>query len=180
MIVIGIDLAGKEKNPTGLCIVNGETTIETVYHDEDIKRRVFSFDAKDTIIAIDAPLIKGGIAKIRDVDKRLKKYGTMPPVMKGMKDLVRRAFRLKEEFERKGYTVIEVFPTATSKILGVYDRDYKKVANALGIKVKNKHELDAYLCALTGKFFLKGEAVEVGDEDGKIVIPVKGEKHGLD
>ena len=76
------------------------------------------------------------------------------------------ALQLASEFE-----VIEVFPTATAKILGFYHKKFKETASILKIKVKNKHELDAYLCCLTGKLFLEGKTEIVGDETGGIIIP---------
>jgi hypothetical protein len=174
MNIIGIDLAGKPHNPTGICTLETESNsifLKTIYSDEEILEEISIYAPDQTVIAIDAPLIKGNIPKIRLADKLLKKYGAMPPTMQSMKSLSVRATDLVRRLESKGYKVIEVFPTATAKILRVYNKDYIKVSKALNIEAKNKHELDAYLCALTGKLFLQGKTIEVGDEEGKIILP---------
>jgi len=174
MISVGIDLAGKPCNPTGICILkidSKEISLKTVYSDEEILKEIYIYPSDRTILAIDAPLMKDSKPKLRLADKLLKKYGAMPPTMKSMKYLSIRAFNLSREFKLKGYKVIEVFPTATAKILGIFNKDYTKISKALDIEPKNKHELDAYLCALTGKLFLQGKTIEVGDDEGKIILP---------
>jgi len=173
MPVVGIDLAGKKSNPTGLCILDDKIAIETVYTDKEIVERIYQYRADKCIVAIDAPLMNRETIKVRLADRLLRKYGALPPTMKGMRSLVLRASNIVQEIEDRGYRVIEVFPTASAKILGVYDRDYRIVAGKLGIDVNSKHELDAYLCALTGKLFLEGKAMTVGNEEGMIVIPVR-------
>ena len=57
------------------------------------------------------------------------------------------------------------------KILGKYEKDFRQTAANFGIKVKNKDELDAYLCCLTGMMFLERNTIAVGDDEGKIIIP---------
>lgn len=80
MIAVGIDLAGKEKNPTGLCSIFrkeecGEVMLSTLYRNKDIVEYANSMNPD--IVAIDAPLIEGEI-KIREGDRILKKYGALP------------------------------------------------------------------------------------------------------
>lgn len=65
--------------------------------------------------------------------------------------------------------VIEVFPTASAKILGFYSREYKNMASSIGIKAKNRHEVDAYIAALTGILHLEGKT----EMAGEIVVPAK-------
>jgi len=183
MISIGIDLAGKPCNPTGICILkidNMEISLKTLYSDEEILREISIYPPDKTILAIDAPLMRDDSKpKLRLADKLLKKYGAMPPTMKSMKYLSIRASNLSRKLKLKGYKVIEVFPTATAKILGIYNKEYNKTADVLDIEPKNKHELDAYLCALTGKLFLQGETIEVGDNEGKIILPKTINKNQL-
>ena len=121
-----------------------------------------------TIVAIDAPLMEGEI-RIRDVDKKLKKYGAMPPTLKSMEELCARGRAL---VQRIPFPIIEVFPTASAKILGFYRKDYKEMASLLHVKVQNEHELDAYITALTGLLYLKGKAVGIGENE-KVVIPLR-------
>ncbi len=166
MRVAGIDLAGKEKNPTGVCVLNDEPQFFTFYKNEEIVEGVTK--AFPTIVAIDAPLMEGEI-RIRGADKKLKKYGAMPPTLNSMREL---CVRGKTLAQRIPFPIIEVFPTASAKILGFYRKDYKKMASLLHVKVQNEHELDAYIAALTGLLYLKGKAVEIGKNE-KVVIPLR-------
>lgn len=168
MIVVGIDLAGKSKNPTGICIFkDGKYSFKTLYLDEEIINEINAL--KPSIIAIDAPIMEGE-PRVRLADRILKKYGAIPPNLASMKQLTDRGSRLARILE-KNFKVIETFPTATAKIMGVYSKNFKKTAEILKVKVNNKHELDAYLCCIVAKMFLEGRATEVGDKEGKIVIP---------
>ncbi|RLF51541.1 MAG: DUF429 domain-containing protein [Thermoplasmata archaeon] len=172
MKIVGIDLAGKIENPTGVCLFkNNEIQFKTVYSDEQILDVVSEF--KPDIIAIDAPIIRNGIPHVRKADEMLKKYKTLPPNLPGMKTLTVRGSKIAAELKTK-YKVIEVFPTATAKILGIYNRDYRETVKKLKINVTNKHELDAYLCCITAKMHLEKKTVTIGDKDGKIVIPAEG------
>lgn len=168
MKILGVDLAGKKTNPTGICYLeDNKIECRTVYSDEQILEIAVEF--KPDIIAIDAPIMQGE-PRIRKADRILKKYGAMPPHLPSMKPLTLRGTKLATQL--KTYRrVIEVFSTATAKILDVYNKDYRKTAGKLNIKVKNKHELDAFLCFLTAKLFLKEKTVDIGDEEGKIVVP---------
>lgn len=160
---MGIDLAALPENPTGICIFGEELRLFTLYRDEDIIARVNN--ENPDIVAIDAPLMSK--IMMRKADKILKKYGAMPPTMHSMKKLTKRAMKIVEKMNAN---IIEVFPTATAKIIGIYDRDYKKMAEKLGIKVRNKHEVDAYLAAYTAHLYLQGKAEEVGGKR-KVIIP---------
>lgn len=166
--ILGVDLAGKTTNPTGICILNNDTiNFKTVYSDKQILE--ISSGLKPDIIAIDAPIIHGE-PRIRKADRILKKYGALPPSLPAMKSLTLRGSGLAARLATR-YNVIEVFPTATAKILGIYSRNYRETVSKLDIKVKNKHELDAYLCYLTAKMFLEGETVEIGNKTGTIIVP---------
>ena len=168
MNIVGVDLAAKQKNPTGICSLNTETCLYTLYSNKDIITGVQ--DHMPELIALDAPLIKGKI-RIRKVDRYLMKYGALPPSIPSMKSLVQRGSKMADIFLSLGYNVIEVFPTATAKILGLYSPDYKLMAQKFGIQPRNEHEMDAYLAALTGKLKVTYQAVEIGDDDGRVILP---------
>jgi len=166
--IIGIDLAGKTKNPTGICLLNdNELKFKILNNDKQIIQTCLDF--KPDVIAIDAPIMKGK-PRIRKADRIMKKYRALPPSLPSMKKLTIRGSKLAEKLIVY-YKVIEVFPTATAKILGIYNKNYKETAEKLGIKIKNKHELDAYLCCLTARLFLEKKAVKIGDKEGKIIVP---------
>jgi len=166
-VIAGIDLAAKPKNPSGVCFFESASEYElfTLYTDEEIVEAVN--ERKANLIAIDAPLMEE--TRVRKADTILKKYGAMPPTMPGMRLLVERA---RELVKRLNGTVIEVFPTASAKILGVYDKDYRKMIEKIGIKAKNKHEVDAYIAAYTAYLYKKGLCEEVGEKE-KVIIPKK-------
>ncbi|RLF61744.1 MAG: DUF429 domain-containing protein [Thermoplasmata archaeon] len=168
MIAVGIDLAGKEKNPTGLCSIFrkegcDEVMLSTLYRDKDIVEYANSMNPD--IVAIDAPLIEGEI-KIREGDRILKKYGALPPTLPSMRELSMRGRKIAGAVDAE---VIEVFPTASAKILGFYSREYKNMASSIGIKAKNRHEVDAYIAALTGILHLEGKT----EMAGEIAVPAK-------
>ncbi|RLJ07257.1 MAG: hypothetical protein DRP12_02595 [Candidatus Aenigmatarchaeota archaeon] len=157
MKVIGIDLAGKPKNPTGVYILNKEKRGLVLYTDEEILEVVRR--ENPDLIAIDAPFQMPKSGWWRDSDLALKKAGFRPlsPKFPGMQPLVRRAERLLKLL--KPYRVIEVFPRATEKILGL-----QKAERA------NQHIYDAMLCALTGKAYLEGKYRALGKQ--RIIIPL--------
>jgi len=45
------------------------------------------------------------------------------------------------------------------------------MAQECGIQPRNEHEMDAYLAALTGKLKLTDQAVEIGNDDGSVILP---------
>lgn len=150
---LGIDLAGKEEKPTGICLWDGKRFCKKlVYKDEEI----IEFVRKENpdIIAIDSPLSMPQ-GKWRKSDLLLKKEGfpCLSPRFPGMLALSKRGIRIANKLRRNGYKVIEVFPRATQKILG--------------ISGKKSHEFDAELCAITGMYYLQGKYKTLG----KIVIP---------
>jgi predicted nuclease with RNAse H fold len=166
--ILGIDLAGKSNNPTGICILkNNDIILKTVNEDKEIME--ITSTLKPDIIAIDTPIIHGK-PKIRKADIILKKYKALPPTLPGMIPLTIRGSKLAIQLSNYS-RVIEVFPTATAKILGIYHKNYKETAAFLDVKVKTKHELDAYICCLTGKLFIERKTENIGDEKGKIIIP---------
>ena len=164
-MIAGVDLAAKPKNPTGICLLKSRNNYKllTLYGDEEIIDAINENKVK--IVAIDAPLMKE--IRIREADRILKKYGAMPPTLPSMRMLTTRAIKI---IERLDAITIEVFPTASAKILGIYDKDYRKMAEKLNIEPSNKHELDAYLAAYTGYLYKKGLTIEVGNKE-KIIIP---------
>lgn len=174
-VYLGIDLAAKEKNPTGFCtIIGDQVNAITMYSNKQIVESIHKINP--TIIAIDAPLIKEKI-KNRNADQLLKPYGAMPPTMPSMKLLTKRGTKLAQTLEKQEYRIIEVFPTATAKILGFYDKNYTNSLKKLHMEnvLNNKHEYDAYLCSLTARLYDIGKTEEVGDEHGKIIIPNRNE-----
>lgn len=177
MKIIGIDLAGLEKNDTGFCVLEEKRALAHILHSDGqiisgIERE------KPDLICIDAPLTSPKGAE-RAADAALRKYGSIPPTTGGMVYLTKRGVALRAALEKK-FPIIEVFATATAKILGYYDAEpgnRQKGLLSLGItgdmekRYLTKDELDAISCAITGQLYLLGKTETVGDEEGKIVIP---------
>ncbi|MEM5870644.1 MAG: hypothetical protein QW758_01675 [Candidatus Aenigmatarchaeota archaeon] len=161
--IVGIDLAGKEKNPSGYCLLEINDLEERVlkvlllYSDDEIIGEI----EKDNpiLICVDAPLSFPSKGYFRDSDLALISLGFRPlsPMLPGMKTLAERAIKLKSILEARGYKVIEVFPRATERILNL-----KKERRV------NKDKYDAFLCAITGKYYLKNRFEILENE---IVIP---------
>jgi len=189
MLVIGLDLAGSEKRPTGFCILekmNVETNL--VYSDEEIIQKIEKL--KPTVIAIDAPLSlpKGRKSieertnvHLRECDKELlrRKIKFFPITLGPMRKLTERGIRLKNILEEKGFKVIEVYPGGAQDILKIPRKQNgldKLVKGLKKLRIKglnesmSDHELDAVTCAFVGKLFLEGKSETLGEEKG-IVMP---------
>ncbi|MEW6069477.1 MAG: DUF429 domain-containing protein [Candidatus Thermoplasmatota archaeon] len=173
---LGIDLAGEEKNRTGICILDNNVTKTFILHtDKEIIECAKA--TKPDIIAIDAPFLLK--PKIRACDRELKKYGALAPTMKSMHALSKRGYLLAKHLKKLNFKVIEVFPTASAKILGIYDRDLgvgerklKTLKLRLANRITTRHELDALISAYTGSLYLRSLTENIGDEkEGVIVVP---------
>lgn len=181
-IIIGIDLAGKEKNSTGLATWK-EKEVETclVYTDEEILE-VISL-TKPLIVAIDSPLNlpKKGIFRKADIELLKRGYRVFPPGLPAMKTLTLRAIRLNKLIIRKGIKTIEVHPTSTRKALNMPAKNWESVRaifKKMGLRgslekhALTPHELDAITAALTAHLHTQGLTEVVGDsEEGFIIIP---------
>jgi predicted nuclease with RNAse H fold len=190
MTIIGLDLAGVESRPTGLCLLKqwkAETAL--VCTNEDILEKVEA--AKPKLVAIDAPLsLPSGRKSIeqrtnvhlRECDKELLRRGikfftiTLGP----MRKLTARGIRLKKILEHKHFTVMEVYPGGAQDVLGIPRKQQgldklKSGLEKLGITGLNEgmsdHELDAVTCALVGKLFLERKTVTYGTQDQSMIMP---------
>jgi hypothetical protein len=194
MSIVGLDLAGVESRPTGLCILKGmkaETSL--VYKDEEVLKRIE--ESKPRIVAIDAPLsLPAGRESIeqrtnvhlRECDKELLRRGIkfFPITLGPMRKLTSRGINLRGILENKHLRVIEVYPGGAQDILGISRKQQglKRLRAGLekvGVRGLNNrmsdHELDAVTCALVGKLLLEGKSVTYGASEQAIVMP-KGEK----
>jgi len=190
MSVVGLDLAGVESRPTGLCILKGlmaETFL--VYTNEEIVRK--TMESNPMIVAIDAPLsLPAGRKSIeqrtgvhlRECDKELLKRGIkfFPVTLGPMRKLTSRGITLRRILESKHFKVIEVYPGGAQDILKIPRKQHglsglKQGLEKQGIKGlndgMNDHELDAVTCALVGKLFLEGKTITYGTRQQAIVMP---------
>jgi predicted nuclease with RNAse H fold len=181
-VIIGIDLAGKQKNPTGWAVWENKK-VETclLYTDNQILESIIQ--NKPEIIAIDAPfnLPKSGILRKADREMIKNGYRVFPPTLPAMKTLTIRAMKLNMLIAKKGFKTIEVHPTSTCKALNIPPKDWKKIKTVLmqlgledTLKVRTlaPHEIDAVIAALTAYLYMRKQTKALGDEkEGYIIIP---------
>jgi predicted nuclease with RNAse H fold len=185
VVVIGIDLAADERNPSGWALWKGKH-VQTchLYQNGEIIEHTVKWHP--TLIAIDAPLNlpKNGAMRVADREMHKRGYAVFPPVFKAMRKLTIRAIYLAEELQRQGFDVIEVHPLSTRKALSMPTKEWGKIQaifthigleGDLKTRMLSSHEIDAVTAALTGYLYLAGWTECVGDEEGHIVVPKKVE-----
>ena len=176
--VIGVDLAGHPKNPSGFALLsNRKIGTRLVYSDKEI----IELCARESpaLIAIDAPLSLPMRGNLRTADGELIKRGlrVFPPTFAGMRFLTERVINLATELRAKNLQVIEIHPRTSGVLLfKTPDRDrWVTKLRKKGVKLKesvSKHEIDAVMAALTGALHLQKKTEEVGNSvEGTIVIP---------
>ncbi len=194
MSIVGLDLAGVETRPTGFCVLVGmkaETSL--LYTNDEVLKK--TEESKPKVIAIDAPLSlppgrksieeRTGV-HLRESDRELLRRGIkfFPITLGPMRKLTERGMHLKDIFESRHFTVIEVYPGGAQDILGIPRKQQGLDKLKAGLEKQgieglkeglSDHELDAVTCALVGKFFLEGKSVTYGAPEQGIVMP-KGEK----
>jgi len=190
MSVVGLDLAGVENRPSGLCVLKGLMAESfLVYTNEEIVRKVE--ESKPKIVAIDAPLsLPTGRKSIeqktkvhlRECDRELLRRGIkfFPVTLGPMRKLTTRGILLRRTLETKHFKVIEVYPGGAQDILKIPRKQHglKSLREGLekqGIKGLNNtmtnHELDAVTCALVGKLYLEGKTITYGTSEQAIIMP---------
>jgi uncharacterized protein len=192
MSIVGLDLAGVEKRPTGFCILKGmiAETCE-IHNDEEIIQE--TINAKPAIVAIDAPLYLPPGRKnledrqgnhLRESDRALLKMGIkiFPPTLGPMRKLTTRGINLRKFFEERGLKVIEAYPGGAQDILKIPRKRFGIDKLRLGLEnlgitglggITSDHILDAVTCAYIAKLFLENKAVVYGNPTEGIVLPKK-------
>ncbi len=195
LTLVGIDLAGSSRRPTGLCLLRGRTVrTRLLFGDDEV---VASVPAGAALIAIDAPLFLprgrccledgcrcAGSSHFRRCDLELRRLGIrfFPITLGPMRALTRRGISLRERLQEKGFPVIETYPGGAQDIWGVpRQKDKEGLGQALlafGLKGDiarrelSAHELDAVTCALVARDHFRGKSLELGDrEEGLLVLP---------
>ncbi|BDZ72169.1 DUF429 domain-containing protein [Methanobacterium petrolearium] len=150
MKIIGIDLAGKRDNPTGICVLNlrkairGNIDLCTLYSDEEILEKVNSVNPY--LIVVDAPLSlpKGRCCLEKDCEcsvgghfrqseREIRIYGSVLPLtFRGMKMLTMRGVGLARVLSDQ-YLLKETHPRTAQKILGF--ENLKKIWEIISILI---------------------------------------------
>jgi len=190
-VVVGIDLAGVSRRPTGACSLREfESSTELLFEDRDILDYVRR--SKPDLVAIDAPLnLPPGRRSIEDrngahfrpcdLELRRHKIPFFPITLGPMRALTVRGIGLRRLLEKEGFQVVEIYPGGAQDVWGIprARHDLRKLRQGLirlGVKGLAKdvseHELDAASGALVGVQFLKGKARVFGDfRTGEIIMP---------
>ncbi|WP_082555342.1 ribonuclease H-like domain-containing protein [Devosia sp. Root635] len=196
--IVGIDLTGSEKRPTGWCLLDGSVAqTRSISSDEDIIAA--TLDANPDLVSIDSPLcLPAGRITVEDTDPGRDLFGIMrqserelkrrginvyPCLLPSMQKLTARGMRLAAIFRQKGVPVIESYPGAAQDIMRIPRkgagvewlhlglRDFGISGNFQTEKVTHD-ELDAITSALVGTFHLAGLSEALGTEaEAPLVIP---------
>jgi predicted nuclease with RNAse H fold len=190
LVVVGIDLAGSPRRPTGVCVLKGlKAQTQVAFSDEEILQSMEH--VQPDLVPIDAPLsLPRGRKTIhersgehfRDCDRELQRRGIrfFPITIGPMRMLTERGLSVKGKIEAMGYRPVECFPGGAQDLWGIprQHRDLEGLRAGLkGLGVKGltdsatRDELDAVTAALTGRWFLLGRGEMLGGEAG-IVMPV--------
>jgi uncharacterized protein len=196
LCVLGLDLAGSPRRPTGFCVLRGRrVTVGHLFGDDEIFATVET--AAPRLIAIDAPLALpagrccllntcacAGTTHFRVSDYELRRLGIrfFPITLGPMRQLTQRGMQLKAALEDRGCTVIETYPGAAQDIWGIpRQRDVAGLRRGLsrfrlqGLNrsERSPHVLDAVTCALVGELYLGGGALSIGSpEEALMILPL--------
>ncbi len=190
IVIVGIDLAGSPRRPTGVCVLHGlKAQTHVALGDEEILHQVMQ--AQPDLVPIDAPLtLPPGRKDIhdrsgehfRECDRELRRRGFrfFPVTLGPMRLLTERGLAIRAKIEQMGYAVVECYPGAAQDVWGIprQHRDRRKLAaglRALGVHgltdAMTGDELDAVTAALVGRWYLLSKGEMLGGKDG-IVIPL--------
>ena len=189
-VVVGVDLAGSPRRPTGLCTLRGMGARTWVAFADaeilDVIERV-----RPAIVPIDAPLsLPPGRRTIHDrsgehlrpCDRELRKLGIrfFPITLGPMRMLTERGLAIQAAIEKIGCRTVECYPGGAQDVWGI-PRHHRDMAGlrtgleALGVRrlteAMTSDELDAVTAALVGRWFLLGKGEMLGGERG-ILMPL--------
>lgn len=196
--VVGIDLTGSEKRPSGWCCLDYDwAETKCIGSDEDLINETLK--VKPDLVSIDSPLsIPFGRLSVGEDDPGRHEFGIMrkcerllkkrgvnvyPSLIPSMQQLTARGMRLADHFRKLGVPVIESYPGAAQDIMGIPRKgaslDYlSRGLELFGVRgdyltEKVCHdELDAITSAVVGLFFWSGKFEAIGnEEEDYLIIP---------
>lgn len=195
--IIGVDLTGSEKRPSGVCVLRGSVAETSMLSTDDQILAAIQSNAP-VLVSIDSPLcLPYGRISVTDDDPGRDEFGIMrvcertlkrrginvyPCLLPSMQRLTQRGMELASRLRASGTPVIESYPGAAQDIMGIPRKgagehwlkqglaDFGVGGNFLTENVRHD-ELDAITSALVGSFFLAGKYEALGgpDEDPLIV-----------
>ena len=188
-IFIGIDLGGKEKKTTGICILKEKGKKLGFLGDycsvcQDIKGKDFfetikPYLEKTKVIAIDAPLTKGrGKGKMRLYEKflstkifRQDKVSPLPPAL--MPSLCSFAKEVVRKLEKQGFVLdlnlIETFSTFVQEVI---KKDFvASLFEKIEVPCKTKNQQSALVSAVVAYLHFHFKTRYLGYKDGFLFLP---------
>jgi predicted nuclease with RNAse H fold len=191
-VVVGVDLAGSPRRPTGVCILRGlKAQTRVAFTDEEILSAIER--TRPDLVPMDAPLsLPVGRTTIQDrsgphfrpCDLELRQRGIrfFPVTLGPMRMLTERGLALKAKIEMLGYRAVECYPGGAQDVWGLPRQHRDRLGlrcglEALGVRGLNEamtgDELDAVTAALVGRWYLLGKGEALGGEGG-IIMPFGG------
>lgn len=178
---VGIDLALPGKRRIGYASINAELriySVKTLTHEEEILSEVLLDMPR--AICIDSPLSlpKEGINRLIEIRARKMGLRLLPPLMGAMKELTLFGMKLAGKLRGMGFTVLEVHPTSTLKILGLGRDEFLRRIKLKPINgtPQNKHEIDALIASYTCYLHSINciETITGYEGEGELIIPKRG------
>jgi predicted nuclease with RNAse H fold len=199
MIFVGIDLAGSEKNPTGLAIIVAENLenlelnliskiiVKNVLTNDEVINEIRSLQQEPVIIAIDAPFSvpQKGPWRLSELQLLTKGFKPVSSLLPAMHMLVIRAIKITEmlKTEFPDAKIIETFSHAIDSILKIDRTEF--IQTMIQQERLEKYgkwkrgristdEYDAILCALCALYHAQNRTEIIGDKNNpldQIVLP---------
>jgi uncharacterized protein YprB with RNaseH-like and TPR domain/predicted nuclease with RNAse H fold len=188
--IVGIDLTGSEKRPTGWALMEGPHAItKSLRSDEELVRETVAASAD--LVSIDSPLSlperygKRNAPIYRKCELALKRMGISVfwCLLPSMEMLTRRGIKLAGELRKAGCKVIESYPGAAQDILGIPRKkasleELKWGLSRAGITGEfltahiTHDEVDAITSALVGLFYLADDYIALGTSgENYLIVP---------
>lgn len=199
--IVGLDLTGSEKRPTGAAISRGRSVSTALLRTDD-EILDYARSALPDVVSIDSPLsLPSGRVSVFDDDPGRDEFGIMrkserllkrrginvyPCLLPSMQRLTLRGMSIADKLRKEGIPVIESYPGAAQDIVGIARKGAGLPYLVAGLKAfgyvgdfdrsnVSHDELDAITCCMVGSFFLskKFEALGSDDEDALIIPDLK-------
>jgi uncharacterized protein len=199
---LGVDLAGLEHRETGIAVLKAGRLVYLGSAGPDVQ--IFNMAlclGLSVPIAINAPLTlpRGRCCldddcrcrhdpgtRSREVERALARERVPTLATALIKVLARRGIRLAAALRAQGFTILEAYPFATLRLLGLPSKGKRSRAGRAVIRTAladvlpgldhpdaTEHQLDAVVCALTANLWQRGLCRLVGDPDeGQMIVPV--------
>ncbi len=181
MKIVGLDLLGCLDGKTGFCFLSD--SIESIQEIDNVSLQSKIVELNPDIVVIGSPLSFPEKGNWRLAEEELAKRNikfVAPRGLLAMEQLVMRGMALKEQFQAKGFLVIETSTGAFYDLLKIpRSNNYLEIKRFLKVYdlviPRNEYrqcEIDAVTAAFVGRLFLETKVEFIGDdEEGQIVLP---------